>query len=253
MNQEHSVRQHLRLEIDAYDATIRRWIPGYSRMLEEAARAVAEVAPGLALDLGAGTGALSEAILQHASVEQVELIDVDPEMLDQARGRLSEYCEEGGSHAGSKVRFSLRSFDTPFPECGAIAASLALHHIPSLEQKQALFARAFAALRPGGVLVNADCTMPGTATPEAEREQQRLYQYWADHQVDQGIVEADAWRHFEEWSEEDTYLPLEEELAALRTAGFTADRVWNAGPIGVVVARKPSRVSAAQPGADPAR
>ncbi len=45
-------------------------------------------------------------------------------------------------------------------------------------------------------------------------------------------------QHFEEWAEEDTYLPLDAELAALREIGFEAERVWNDGPVGVVVARK---------------
>jgi len=56
--------------------------------------------------------------------------------------------------------------------------------------------------------------------------------------VASGIEEERAWVHFEEWADEDTYLPLDEELSVLRSIGFDADRVWNAGPIGVVVARK---------------
>ncbi|MCY4076835.1 MAG: hypothetical protein OXH04_15545, partial [Acidobacteria bacterium] len=37
----HSVRRHLRLEIAAYDETIRHFIPGYEPMLAAAAREVA--------------------------------------------------------------------------------------------------------------------------------------------------------------------------------------------------------------------
>ena len=65
----HSVRSHLRLEIDAYDETIRRFIPGYEDGLTSAAqRNCLAFAPSLVLDLGAGTGALSEAILTHDPV-----------------------------------------------------------------------------------------------------------------------------------------------------------------------------------------
>ena len=60
----HSVRRHLRVAIDAYDATIRQFIPGYEAMLGVAARELADVACGLVIDLGGGTGALAEAILQ---------------------------------------------------------------------------------------------------------------------------------------------------------------------------------------------
>ena len=77
----HSVRQHLRVDIDAYDEAIRRFIPGYESMLSAAATVVASISPDLVLDLGAGTGALSAALLSHSEIRLVELLDVDPEML----------------------------------------------------------------------------------------------------------------------------------------------------------------------------
>ena len=70
----HSVRRHLRVDVDAYDQSIRRFIPAYEEMLEQAASAVAEARPEWVLDLGAGTGALTEALLQrypHCSVELI--------------------------------------------------------------------------------------------------------------------------------------------------------------------------------------
>ena len=152
----HSVRRHLRVEIDAYDETIRRFIPAYDAMLEVAARTLASARPDLALDLGAGTGALSEALLLHGGAGAVELIDVDAEMLDQARIRLARF--------GARVRFRQTSFLGELPACDAAAASLALHHISSLDAKQAVYGRILASLRPGGVFVNADAVMPaGTA------------------------------------------------------------------------------------------
>jgi tRNA (cmo5U34)-methyltransferase len=222
----HSVRRHLRLDVEDYDATIRRFIPGYEEMLSVAAEAVASVDPELVVDLGAGTGGLSEALLARPEVSTVELLDVDPEMMDRARARLERF--------GDRVRFTLRSYDEPFAPCDAFAASLSLHHIPSLERKSALFARAHEALRPGGVFVNADANMPASS-----EEREPLFRMWADHQVSSGIPEARAWAHFEEWAEEDTYLPLGDELEALRSVGFRAEQVWSVGPIGVVVATKP--------------
>ena len=222
----HSVRRHLRLEIDQYDESIRCFIPGYDVMLSVAAGHVAAVSPDVVLDLGAGTGALSQAILERAGVGQVMLMDVDAEMLDQARDRLRAY--------GERALFALRSFDDPLPECDAIAASLSLHHLPTIEAKAALFGRAFEALRPGGVFVNADATMPAD---EVEREE--LYRFWVDHMVRGGITPERAREHLAEWAEEDTYLPLEAELAALGAVGFDARSVWRAGPIGVVVGRRP--------------
>jgi tRNA (cmo5U34)-methyltransferase len=222
----HSVRKHLRVEIDEYDDQIRRFIPAYETMIAVAADAVAAVEPNLVIDLGAGTGGLSELLLDRRGVGTVELLDIDPEMLDKARRRLERF--------GDRARFTLRSYDEPLPPCAAFAASLSLHHIPTIEAKAELYARAFSALRPGGVLVNADTNMP---TNRAERD--RLFRYWANHMVARGIPEDRAWQYFDEWADEDAYMPLEAELAELTRAGFEAARVWNDGPEGVVVARKP--------------
>ncbi len=215
----HSAREHLRLGNDEYDVAIRRFIPGYEFMLRVAAEAVSAVEPALVIDLGAGTGALSEALLERPGVGRLELLDVDPEMMDQAKERLARFS--------ARVRFTLRSYFEHLAECDAFGASLSLHHIPTIEKKSEFFGRLFDALRPGGVFVNSDVNMP---VDDEEREQ--LYRHWADHMVASGIDEDRAWQYFEEWSEEDTYLPLEAELAVLSDAGFEAERVWNDGPVG---------------------
>ena len=147
----HSVRRHMRIEIDAYDETIRRYIPGYEVMLDVAAHELSSVGSGLVLDLWGGTGALSEVILT-AGTGTVELIDVDREMLAHARKRLARFT--------GRVRFSERSFLAALPHCNGVAASLALHHIPAIDTKRALYRRIHDALGPAGVFVNADATMP---------------------------------------------------------------------------------------------
>ena len=228
---DHSVRRHLRVEIDAYDETIRRFIPGYDVMLAAAARAVASARADLAIDLGAGTGALAETLLLHGAAGTVELIDVDAEMLAQARLRLARF--------GARVRFRQTSFLGELPACDAAAASLALHHIPSIDAKRAVYGRIRAALRPGGLFVNADAVMPA-----GDAEQAAAYEAWAEHMVASGIERSRAFEHFAEWADEDTYFPLEAELEALRAAGFKADCVWRQGPMAVVAGRRPATTAA---------
>lgn len=222
----HSVSQHLHVEIQEYDATIRRFIPGYDEMLDQTVAAVQATAPPRTLDLGSGTGALAERLLARMADGVVELWDVDAAMLAVARGRLERY--------GPRALFVARSFGETFPETGAIMASLSLHHIRELPAKAELYARAAKALLPGGVLAIADITIP---TDEAGRA--AVYRGWADHQVSCGFDERRAWAHFDEWASEDRYFSVDEELGALRGAGLTALVRWQSGPATVITGQRP--------------
>ena len=222
---KHSVRQHLRLEIDAYDVLIRKFIPAYEEIVKRAADEIAGVDAGRVLDLGAGTGALAEAILTRSPGATVYLLDVDAEMLAQARVRLKRF--------GRRARFLQQSFHDPFPRCDAVAASLALHHVPVMEDKAELYRQIHEVLALGGVLVNADVTMPAAGSHRT-----RDYATWAAHLVSCGINEARAYEHFEEWAGEDTYFPVEAELDALARAGFEARCAWRNIPNTLLVGRK---------------
>jgi tRNA (cmo5U34)-methyltransferase len=223
----HSVARHLGIAIEAYDRMIRQFIPGYDAMLDQAVAAVLTASSlERIIDLGAGTGSLSDRLLDQATAATVELWDVDEAMLAQGRGRLARF--------GSRAVFRRASFFEPLPACSAVMASLALHHVRDLETKTALYRHVAAALRPGGIFVNADATVP--ADPAVSRA---VYRHWAQHQVASGIAESQAWRNFEEWAEEDRYFPLEVELDAMERAGLAATCPWRLGPSTVMVGRKP--------------
>ncbi len=194
-------------------------------MLEAASRELAANAPELVLDLGAGTGALAEAVLLADRGVTVELIDIDPEMLAQARARLAGFA--------ARARFSGISFLGPLPSCDGASASLSLHHIRTLAAKRSLYRRIYEALRPGGTFVNADAAVP--AEPSAREE---VLRQWVAHMVSCGIGESEGHEHLEQWADEDTYFPLEDELEAVEAAGFVAECVWQHGPMAVVVGRK---------------
>lgn len=218
----HSVRRHLRVDVEAYDQAIRRFIPGYEAMLRVSAEAVAAARPSLVLDLGAGTGALSAALLERPGIASVALLDVDRDMLERARERLAPFP--------GRARFLEQSFHDPLPPCDAVAASLALHHVPTLDEKQDLYRRIFDALTPGGAFVNADAVMPANSV-----ERSATYDAWAKHMARHGIDRRQAFRNFEEWAAEDTYFSLRDELAALKAAGFDAECLWRRGPVAVLI------------------
>jgi hypothetical protein len=66
---EHRVSSHLGLDVADYDTLIRRWIPAYDTMLDAIVSIVRTLKAPLVVDLGAGTAALSGAILSSAQPE----------------------------------------------------------------------------------------------------------------------------------------------------------------------------------------
>ena len=222
----HSVKRHLDVDADAYDVAIRRFIPYYDDMLATGVEVLASLVPPAAhvLDLGGGTGALSAAVLGELPEARVTVLDVDAAMLEEARRRLARF--------GERVEFREASFLDPLPAADAVMASLALHHVHDLGAKTEVYRGIHAALTPGGAFVNLDA-----AIAQGPRLNALAFERWAAGMAEHGIAEAEARRHFAAWADEDRYFPLEEELAALRRAGFAeVDCVWRRGGTAVCCA-----------------
>ncbi|HUR57012.1 MAG TPA: class I SAM-dependent methyltransferase [Opitutaceae bacterium] len=216
----HSVSGHLKLRIEDYDRLIRRLVPAYPAMrpvqLELLALALAN-GNGVVLDLGGGTGALAAAIAERFSAAQVEIWDTDPAMLVVARERCGRF--------GARVRYVERSFTDALPPCDAVAACIALHHVKDMRVKGSIYKNIHAALRPGGIFVNADTAVP--ATPALRDHAFRL---WAQAMKPHGIDEQEARAHFASWAQEDYYPPLRTELQLLAEAGFAEPECfWREG------------------------
>jgi len=205
----HSVKRHLDVDAAGYDVQIRRLIPHYDEMIATGVELVAALAPsdGHVLDLGGGTGALSSAVLDALPGVRVTVLDVDADMLGEARRRLARYAD--------RVSFQEGSFLDALPAADAVVASLALHHVHDLQTKTALYKAIYDTLSPGGVLVNLDA-----AVTEGARLSGLGFDRWAARMGDHGITDAQARGHFAAWSDEDRYFPLDAELSALREAGF---------------------------------
>ena len=235
----HSVSGHLRLRVTEYDDLIRQLVPAYPQMrpvqldllalvltparlrahpaaagvqsqpdsVRERAEAEGANYAGRVLDLGGGTGALAAAIAERFPRVEVEIWDTDPEMLKVARERCARF--------GARIHYVERSFTDPLTPCDAVAACIALHHVKDMTVKAAIYRNIFAALRPGGIFVNADtavCTTPVL--------REHAYRGWAKSMAAHGISEAQAFAHFASWANEDYYPPLYTELSMLADAGF---------------------------------
>ena len=220
-----SVSQHLRISIAEYDARIRTFVPYYETMLDVVADALAASAAAapVIVDLGTGTGALAARCLQLKPTAKLIGIDADAAMLEAARARLGD---------SANVLLTTGDFlNAPLPACDAIVACIALHHIRAAQAKQAFYARCRAALRPGGVFLNADC-LPSRDESVAA---QQLVQ-WRTH-LERTYTRAESEAHLTAWADEDTYFPLDDELDWLKTAGLLPEVIWRQEGFAVIRAR----------------
>ncbi|MEI7704341.1 MAG: class I SAM-dependent methyltransferase [Deltaproteobacteria bacterium] len=192
-----------------YDALRRQLIPCFDDFYGAAVDGLGfrrGAAPRI-LDLGAGTGLLSELVLRRWPRARLALVDLSTDMLDRARARFE----------GRAARVEIRTADYLRDPLGgpfdAVISALSIHHLPDAG-KRTVFRRAFAALRPGGVFVDADNVLAPTAGLAA-----RDRRSWIARIRESGIGEADLAAALLR-TRLDRLSPLADQLTWLRRAGF---------------------------------
>jgi tRNA (cmo5U34)-methyltransferase len=198
---------------DGYDALRRQLIPCFDLFYGTAADVVAASLPAerpaRVLDLGAGTGLLAAEILRRAPTAQVTLLDFSEEMLARARVR---FAGVGGQVAIRSGDYATASLGGPWD---AVVSALSIHHLPD-PSKREVYARALAALRPGGVLVNADNVL--AEDPAVAGRDRAL---WVAAIRASGLDPAELDAALER-TKVDVLAPLALQLGWLRALGFTA-------------------------------
>ena len=149
-------------------------------------------------------------------------LDEDEAMLAMARRRLGRALT---ALPGNFERVEI-------PICDALTASLALHHIPSPARRLRLFRRLRRALRPGGVVIVADCYLASVT-----RIQTADHAAWLAH-LRLRYTARESAGYLRAWAKEDHYARLADESRMLERAGFTVDIVWRQGCFAVIVAVK---------------
>ena len=198
-----------------YDRHRRQLIPCFDefygaarRLVQHAFSANGRASPVI-IDLGAGSGLLSDLLLSGCGEARAVLIDLSEDMLARARDRFGE---------DPRVSYRIADYtEATLVEPGtadAVVSALSIHHLAE-EDKRLVYRHAFDWLRPGGIFVNADQVLG--ATPALER------QYRADWRLQ--VEESELSRHQLEQAlkrmEADRMAPLEDQMGLLRDAGFT--------------------------------
>lgn len=103
---------------------------------------------GKILDLGAGTGLLTEWVIKKYPKAEYKLVDIADEMLEIAKERFNGF---------DNVNFEVEDYRGGISggKYEAIISSMSIHHLDSNE-KNGLYKNIFNELKDGGVFINAD-------------------------------------------------------------------------------------------------
>ncbi|MFN8434781.1 MAG: class I SAM-dependent methyltransferase [Anaerolineales bacterium] len=191
-----------------YDVSRRRLIPCYDLFygtaVELACRTVKEKNPSI-LDIGAGTGLLSEHMLERFPTAKITLLDESSEMLAKAQIRLGQYKP--------KVFVQTMTSALPSENFHAVISSLAIHHL-SDKDKRDLFKRIFDILEPGGIFINAEQILGETPWQQSLFEESHLDGARALGSSEEEIQAAVDRMSYDKCS------PLQEQISWLKEIGF---------------------------------
>ncbi len=175
------------------------------------------------LDLGAGTGLLSQYLFRRYPMARYTLADISGQMMDVARQRFQGLHNFSFIMADYSVELPEGSFDL-------IASALSIHHLENRD-KESLYGRIYESLEPGGCFLNLD-----QFNADSERVNRLYNEYWIKYIEGNGINggEMESLLKRRALDRENT---VEETLGMLRDAGFrTADCVYSFMKFGVIMA-----------------
>jgi SAM-dependent methyltransferase len=172
------------------------------------------------LDLGAGTGAASRAILDLHPRSTAILADFSAEMMRAGEREMQPFA---GRYRCVEFDMSTGEWPAAIPAAlDAVVTSMCVHHLPD-ERKQGLFAEIFDHLVPGGWYLNYDPVR--TEDPVVEATWQRVYDY--EHPEAASKRRHRTHQQQARWDNHVRYLiPLTRQLEYLRSAGFSGIDVY---------------------------
>lgn len=165
------------------------------------------------LDVGCGAGNYTVKLLQRLPGVDVTLVDLSQPMLTRAVERVAQ---AGGGQIRSQ-QADIRALTLDSEQFDIVLTASVLHHLRAEEEWQAVFAKLYAALRPGGSIWIFDLIEQSMPTV-----QRMMWQRYGEYLAGQ---QGEAYRDkvYDYVEAEDTPRPLLFQLDLLRAVGFEVD------------------------------
>lgn len=184
--------------------------PLVMKLVTEAAAAVNPQATH-ALDVGCGAGNYSLKLLQKRPHLNLTLIDLSQPMLNRAVARIRPQT----TGTVTAVQGDIRATPLPANQFDVIMAAAVLHHLRHESEWEQVFAKLYAALKPGGSLWIAD--LVAHSDDHVQKIMEHKYGRYLTHLKDEAYRD----HVFAYIEREDSPRPLLFQIDLLRRVGFT--------------------------------
>lgn len=199
-----------------YTEMLERLVPRYREMLWMILDYIPkDLKPKRIVDLGCGTGNLSEGVVNQYPDAELIAVDLSASILKEASERLKNY---------SNIKYLNEDFNTLEFEAGSvdlIVSSIALHHLTD-PQKEKLLKKIYTWLSPNGILIFGDQFAGSTAA----RYQQHMNNWKLSSEGKN--VPVSEWKLWMEHQEKhDYHTPVDNYFNWCKAIGFqNTDVVW---------------------------
>lgn len=211
-----TVKSHFESEAQVFDEVILKLIPYYKEMVT----ALVSVIPFdgtdtiKVLDLGCGTGTISNEIKQKFPNAIFTIVDISGNMITIAKDKIG--------NADTKchnVDFYKYTIDEKFD---VVTSSLALHHLINHEDKKQFYKKIFNSLNNGGVFFNADVILGSN-----DFLQKKYMEKWIEYMSRRCDIDEINDKWLLNYRNEDRPAILLEQIAWLKAIGFkNIDIIW---------------------------
>ncbi len=221
------IKERFDLVAQNYDVQRKLFIPCYDDYYLSMIKFIAKSlkTPQNIVDLGAGTGLLTQFFYEKFPNAKFTLIDISDKMLEIAKKRF-----EGNSKIEYLISDYSNEFNTINPDL--IISGLSIHHL-SDPDKQTLYKNIYKNLLSNGVFINFDQFNADSC------ELNMMYNnYWYEQIMNSGIseIEYNKWLKRRELDKENT---IDQTKQMLREAGFSiVECIYSYMKFGVVIAQK---------------